>query len=160
MKPASKRGKNTAAISKREERQIVKDLRALGYRARKQPGSGNRDITLSDDVVWFDTNVCREVHIEDKYREKCLWKSLLKLKGGADILTLRQARGERMAFLPWALLLELVGEAMPEYPRVTEAGVIDCGNLPTEQLIENSKKLSRRWPSRKLRSRGFQKAGK
>ena len=104
------KGKNTAAIGKREERAIVKDLEKLGYRCRRQPGSGNRAVDLQHDVLWHDSPAGK-LHIEDKYREKSQWQRLENYRAGADILTVREARGERMAFLSWNLLLELVGPA-------------------------------------------------
>ena len=108
--------KNTAAIGKREERQIVKDLQALGYDCRRQPGSGNRAVDLQHDIVWKDSPAGK-LHIEDKYRDKSQWQRLEAYRAGADILTVRchagrtGQNGERMAFLSWKLLLELVGQA-------------------------------------------------
>ena len=108
--------KNTAQIGKREEREIVKDLEARGYRARRQPGSGNRAVDLQHDVLWQDSPAGK-LHIEDKFRRNSQWKTLEGYRAGADILTVRcdgrvaGQDGERMAFLPWKLLLELVGEA-------------------------------------------------
>ena len=98
------------AASRREESQIKKDLQKLGYQVRKQPGSGNRDITLQHDIWWGDSPQ-GALLIEDKYRTENGWKTLEKWKQGADILTMRCAGGERMAFLSWDLLLRLVGEA-------------------------------------------------
>lgn len=108
--------KNNARIGKDDERQIVKDLEARGYRARRQPGSGNRAVDLQHDVLWHDSPAGK-LHIEGKYREACQWKVLEKWRAGADILTVRcdgrraGQDGQRMAFLSWDLLLELVGHA-------------------------------------------------
>ena len=116
--------KNTAAIGKREERQIVKDLQALGYDCRRQPGSGNRAVDLQHDVLWLDSPAGK-LHIESKYRTESSWKVLERWRSGADVLIVRcnaterneQGQfergkdGEAMAFLPWKLLLELVGRA-------------------------------------------------
>ncbi len=108
--------KNTSRIGKREEREIVKDLERRGYSVRRQPGSGNRAFDLQHDVVWRDSPL-GTLHIEDKYREKSQWQRLEGYRGGADILTLRcddrhaNQSGERMAFLPWKLLLDLIGDA-------------------------------------------------
>ena len=106
--------KNTSRKAREEESAIVKALVARGYRARRQPGSGNRAIDLQHDVLWHDSPAGK-LHIEDKYRAKSLWKSLEKWRGGADILTLREAGGQRMAFLPLDLLLGLVGPADEQY---------------------------------------------
>lgn len=131
--------KNTSRIGKREEKQIVKDLEAKGYSARRQPGSGNRAFDLQHDVWWRDSPA-GALHIEDKYRDECRWKTLEKWKEGADILTVRQARGERMAFLSWKLLLELIGqnggrEALPcaEKPRPPRpvSEVADSAGIPS-----------------------------
>lgn len=150
--------KNTAQIGKREERQIVKDLEALGYKARRQPGSGNRAVDLQHDVLWQDSPAGK-LHIEDKYRRDSQWKTLESYRAGADILTVRcdgrvaGQDGERMAFLPWKLLLELVGEApATEYQRVfAENG--DAMLVPKRKIQSRND-----WPKgRKLQSRGFGK---
>jgi len=110
------RRKNTSRIGKDDERMILKDLEAKGYRARRQPGSGNRAVDLQDDIVWFDSPAGK-LQIEAKYRDKCQWKTLSGWKSGADILTVRchanrsGQEGQRMAFLSWDLLLTLVGDA-------------------------------------------------
>ena len=109
------RGKNTSQIGKREERQIVKDLEKLGYRCRRQPGSGNRAVDLQHDVLWHDSPAGK-LHIEDKYREKSQWQRLENYRAGADILTVRAARGPRMAFLEWDLLLRLIGNSEERGP--------------------------------------------
>lgn len=107
--------KNTSRIGKREEREIVKDLEARGYRCRRQPGSGNRDFTLQHDV-WWESPI-GAIHIEDKYREKSQWQRLEGYRGGAEILTLRcdgrhaDQNGERMVFMPWSTFLTLMGDA-------------------------------------------------
>lgn len=108
--------KNTSRIGKDDERMILKDLESKGYRARRQPGSGNRAVDLQDDIVWFDSPAGK-LQIEAKYRDKCQWKTLAGWKSGADILTVRchanrsGQEGQRMAFLSWDLLLTLVGDA-------------------------------------------------
>ncbi len=108
--------KNTSRIGKDDERPVVKDLEKRGYKARRQPGSGNRAVDLQHDILWFDSPAGK-LHIECKYREDCKWKVLEKWRAGADILTVRcDARksgqeGQRMAFLSWDLLLALVGDA-------------------------------------------------
>ncbi len=100
----------------KEEKQIVSDLKQLGYSARRQPGSGNKAIDLQDDVVWRDSPA-GHLQIEAKWRDECRWKTLEGWRAGADILTVRchagrtGQNGERMAFLSWKLLLELVGQA-------------------------------------------------
>ncbi len=102
--------KNTAECGKREERSIVKSLEGKGYSARRQPGSGNRAVDLQHDILWRDSPIGK-IHIEAKYRDKSQWRTLEGWQAGADILTVRAARGERMAFLSWDLLLQLVGSA-------------------------------------------------
>jgi Holliday junction resolvase len=112
--------KHTHDIGKREERQIVKDLEKLGYRARRQPGSGNRAVDLQHDVLWHDSPDGKK-HIESKFRSdqkgdgarsRSGIANLLSWMDGADILCVRQSRGPRYAFLEWDLLLRLVGEAV------------------------------------------------
>lgn len=108
--------KKTARIGKDDERQIVKDLEGAGYRARRQPGSGNRAVDMQHDVVWLDSPAGK-LHIEGKYRRDCAWKVIDKWRGDADILTLRcdgrvaGQDGDRLAVLKWSTLLALVGEA-------------------------------------------------
>ncbi len=162
------KGKNTAAIGKREERAIVKDLQALGYDCRRQPGSGNRAVDLQHDVCWFDSPAGK-LHIEDKYRDKSQWQRLEAYRAGADILTVRchagrtGQNGERMAFLPWSLLLELVGR--PESRDMTNSnkpiarGFSDHPKWPQQAVYTPPPKRKAPQP-RKLRGRGFQKAGK
>lgn len=107
--------KNQVAMSKREERSIVRDLTDKGYSARRQPGSGNRAVDLQHDICWRDSPI-GTVLIEDKYRDKNQWKTLDGWRQGADILTVRCARGERMAFLPWETLLALLPQGEAEEP--------------------------------------------
>ncbi len=129
------------AASQREERQIVKDLERLGYRARKQPGSGNRDITLQHDACWLDSPI-GTLHIEDKYRTESQWKRLETYKQGADILTLRCSGGERMAFLSWDLLLQLVGSAADRSENLADLPSVE----PDKPWIaEPLKEIDARW---------------
>jgi hypothetical protein len=123
--------KNTSRIGKADERMIVKDLEALGYRARRQPGSGNRAVDLQHDVVFLDSPAGK-LHIEGKYRKDCAWKTIEAWRSGADILCLRcDARqsgqeGQRMAYLPWSLLLRLIGDA------ATRAELCDLEAIPSQ----------------------------
>jgi len=141
--------KNTAQIGKADERMIVNDLEKLGYRARRQPGSGNRAVDLQHDVVWQDSPVGR-LHIESKYRRDSQWKRLETYRAGADILTLRCDQrlsgqdGQRMVFMSWELFLDLVGE------QATEAA-------PLKAEFDSSGKMIGMKPKRKIQSQGFQK---
>ena len=136
--------KNTSRIGKREENQIRKDLEDRGYSARRQPGSGNRDIDLQDDVVWKDSPAGK-LHIESKFKgydkdgvSKERWKTLLTWKQGADILCVRAAGKQRYAFLSWNLLLELVGPAgVASYEEDTE--VMDVPALQVAGQIADRK---------------------
>ncbi len=100
----------------KEQRAVEKSLNDLGYRTRQQPGSGNRDITLQNDVVWHDSPI-GHLELECKWREASLWKSLLKWMGGADLLTLKchenrkDQDGRRYVVLRWDTFLALVGSA-------------------------------------------------
>ncbi len=100
----------------KEQLAVAAYLERLGYRTRQQPGSGNKDITLQNDVVWHDSPI-GHLEIECKWREKSLWKSLLKWMGGADILTLKchenrkDQDGRRYAVLRWDTFMALVGDA-------------------------------------------------
>ncbi len=145
--------KNTAQIGKREERAIVKDLEARGYRCRRQPGSGNRDFTLQHDVVWFSP--IGAIHIEDKYRERSQWQRLEGYRGDAEILTLRchanraGQDGRRMVFMPWETFLALVGDADERTPH-------DSGD-PVERFLKPQSKIPQRanpWPPRGSRKLG------
>ena len=163
------RGKNTAQIGKREERAIVRDLERLGYRCRRQPGSGNRAVDLQHDVLWHDSPAGK-LHIEDKYREKSQWQRLENYRAGADILTVREARGERMAFLSWDLLLRLVGEAEERAQSPFVGGIGDENSVQSlRPLLEdlNNRRLGiqsahqnppqKPLTKRKLQGRGFSK---
>ncbi len=145
--------KNNAECGKREERSIVKDLESKGYSARRQPGSGNRAVDLQHDIVWKDSPIGK-LHIEAKYRDKSQWRTLEGWQAGADILTVRAARGERMAFLSWDLLLQLVGSAadrseiaadLPETQAIIEVGPKGSGSQVTTPdkpwLTETQKRL-------------------
>ena len=131
--------KNTAECGKRDERELVKDLTVRGYRARRQPGSGNVDPTLPHDVVWEDSPIGKLL-IECKWRASCGWKTLLTWMEGAPILTLgcdrrRQQDSERYVFMRWDTFMALVGDAAqraeaadlgaqiatPDKPYLTEA---------------------------------------
>ena len=142
--------KNTARIGKDDEREIVKDLEKRGYRARRQPGSGNRAVDLQHDVVWQDSPVGR-LHIESKYRRDSQWKRLETYRAGADILTLRCDQrlngqdGQRMVFMSWELFLDLVGHAQGD-------GEFTMAWHHTEAPVLIPKK-----PNRKIQSRGFSK---
>ncbi len=100
----------------KEQKDVEKTLNRLGYRTRQQPGSGNKDITLQNDVVWHDSPI-GHLEIECKWREKSLWKSLLKWMGSADLLTLKchenrkDQDGRRYVVLRWDTFLALVGDA-------------------------------------------------
>lgn len=174
--------KNTARIGKDDERQIVKDLEKLGYAARRQPGSGNRAVDLQHDVLWLDSPAGK-LHIEGKYRSECAWKVLEKWRAGADILTVRcDARksgqeGQRMAYLPWDLLLRLVGEAATrddlsalEGIGVEFESIADEANASISEMIDTVQTTRDRIQaahknpaprpakgSRKLQGRGFRK---
>ena len=162
------RGKNTAAIGKREERQIVKDLQKLGYDCRRQPGSGNRAVDLQHDVLWKDSPAGK-LHIEDKFREKSQWQRLEGYRAGADILTVRAARGPRMAFLEWDLLLRLVGNAgdrdeLTRFLNSDECKVMESALRKSVTVVDRDRIQSahRNPPSkppvkRKLQGRGFSK---
>lgn len=114
--------KNTAECGKREERAIVKELERHGYRARRQPGSGNVDPTLPHDVVWEDSPIGKLL-IESKWRASCGWRTLLKWMEGAPLLVLKSSgagsnqhqsvgpEGERYVFMKWDTLMALVGDA-------------------------------------------------
>ncbi len=107
--------KNTAECGKRDERELVKDLTARGYSARRQPGSGNVDPTLPHDVVWEDSPIGKLL-IECKWRATCGWRTLLKWMEGAPILTLkcdgrRGQDSERYVFMRWDTFMALVGDA-------------------------------------------------
>ena len=171
--------KNTSRIGKDDERQIVKDLEKRGYKARRQPGSGNRAVDLQHDVLWHDSPAGK-LHIESKYREACAWKVLEKWRAGADILTVRcDARrsgqeGQRMAFLSWDLLLALVGDAAVRDDLASlqamsvVAGIIekgDLGGIPIEEIqarrqrIQSAHQNPKPKPAKpnKFRGRGFGK---
>ena len=134
--------KNTARIGKDDEREIVKDLEKRGYRARRQPGSGNRAVDLQHDIVW--ESPAGRLHIESKWRKESQWKTLENYRAGADILTLKcdgrmQQHSQRMIFMSWELFLDLVGDAQPMF----EAS----GGIPY-------KVLDNRWPKgRKIPTR-------
>lgn len=152
--------KNTARIGKDDEREIVKDLEKRGYRARRQPGSGNRAVDLQHDAVWQDSPVGR-LHVESKYRRDSQWKTLEKYRAGADILTVRcdnrlaDQNGQRMVFMSWELFLDLVGEHWQRQNPDTSD--------PTEKFFapnsaEPRHKPKKAWPKgRKIKSRGFPK---
>lgn len=139
--------KNTAQIGKADERMIVKDLERLGYRARRQPGSGNRAVDLQGDVVWLDSPMGR-IGIEAKYRQDCAWKTLETWRAGQDILTVRcdarkgDQNGQRMVFMSWELFLELVGENARRLPPDEYGNQLTLKKAPTY---------------RKIQSRGFDK---
>lgn len=114
--------KNTAECGKRDERELVKALTALGYKARRQPGSGAVDPTLPHDVVWEDSPIGRLL-IECKWRTSCGWRTLLKWMEGAPILTLKCSQTganqhslaapetARYVFMKWDTFMALVGSA-------------------------------------------------
>ena len=146
----------------KEEKEIVRGLEKLGYSARRQPGSGNRAVDLQHDCVWRDSPAGK-LHIEAKYRETCLWKKMETWRAGADILTVREARGKRMAFLEWDLLLQLVGEA-----NANEEYQCDADRNATDRMFhlqwnrERIQSAHRNPPpkppvKRKLQGRGFSK---
>ncbi len=107
--------KNNAECGKRDERELVKELKARGYSARRQPGSGNVDPTLPHDVVWEDSPIGRLL-IECKWRATCGWRQLLAWKDGAPILSLkcddrRNQDSERYVILRFDTFMSLVGDA-------------------------------------------------
>jgi len=114
--------KNTAACGKRDERELVKDLKARGYEARRQPGSGNVDPTLPHDVVWTDSPIGKLL-IECKWRTTCGWRTLLTWMEGAPILTVKCSQAganqhkvsgdetDRYVFMKWDTFMSLVGDA-------------------------------------------------
>lgn len=169
--------KNNSECGKREEREVVKDLETAGYRARRQPGSGNRAVDLQHDVLWHDSPAGK-LHIECKYRDQTQWARLQNYRDGADILTLRchanrkGQDGERMAFLSWDLLLRLVGEAavrddmsaleniepMSASPALNE-GMAYVGDWAKRARIQSAHQNPPQKPltKRKLQGRGFSK---
>ena len=94
----------------KEEKEVVLDLIKLGYRARRQPGSGNKAVDLQHDCVWHDSPIGK-LHIECKFKSKATWKTCENDRDGADILTMRESHGKRMVYMDWATFLQLVGSA-------------------------------------------------
>ena len=148
--------KNNAECGKREERAIVKDLESKGYSARRQPGSGNRAVDLQHDIVWRDSPIGK-LHIEAKFRDKSQWRTLEGWQAGADILTVRAARGERMVFMSWDLLMQLVGSAVdrselaadlppvePDKPWIDEAKLSADMYDPTAMVLRLAEEEDRR----------------
>ncbi|MGI9490461.1 MAG: hypothetical protein ACR2RF_32130 [Geminicoccaceae bacterium] len=147
--------KNTAECGKRDERALVKDLTALGYRARRQPGSGNVDPTLPHDVVWEDSPIGR-VLIECKWRATCGWRTLLTWMEGAPILTLscdgrRDQDSDRYVFIKFDTFMAMVGDAAarsehiddlpqvePDKPQFVEAERFGLMHQPDPSLREMS----------------------
>ena len=150
--------KNTSRIGKDDEREIVKDLEKRGYRARRQPGSGNRAVDLQHDIVW--ESPAGRLHIESKWRKESQWKTLEGYRAGADILTLKcdgrmQQHSQRMVFMSWELFLDLVGEHQEENWEPSEQIWLPGGSNYT---TEKPPKPKTNRPKRKFpKSRGFSK---
>ncbi len=141
--------KNTAECGKRDERELVGDLKSRGYSASRQPGSGNVDPTLPHDVVWEDSPIGRLL-IECKWRATCGWRTLLTWMEGAPILTVscdgrRDQDSDRYVFMKWDTFMALVGSAAdrsenladlpsvePDKPWVTEAT-----RIPSAQELDD-----------------------
>lgn len=131
--------KNTAACGKRDERELVKDLKARGYEARRQPGSGNVDPTLPHDVVWEDSPIGKLL-IECKWRATCGWRTLLTWMEGAPILTVKCSQAganqhkiagdetDRYVFMKWDTFMALVGDA------AARSEYIDVQSIPVEEI--------------------------
>lgn len=119
--------KNNAECGKREERAIVKALQNRGYKARRQPGSGNVDPTLPHDVVWENSPIGKLL-IESKWRATCGWRTLLKWMEGAPILvvkggavnqhSLSDPESERYVFMKFDTFMDLVGGADERNPMI------------------------------------------
>lgn len=151
-----RRHKNTSAIGKREERDLVRSLAKHGYAGRRQPGSGNRGVDMQHDVVWQASPAGRLL-IEDKYRDKSQWKTLERWRAGADILTVREARGQRMAYLTWDLLLALTGpadERGAERPELGQVAITPGAaegryrrpTIPSRPFPKKQRRLTRKKP--------------
>lgn len=132
--------KNTSRIGKREENRIRDDLRDQGYKARRQPGSGNRATELSEDVLWHNPPIGRSLLLQSKFVgydkngvSKERWKTLLTWMEGAEILCVRAAGKERYAFLRWDLLLALVGDAAVR----DDLSALEAMEQPTETAIRS-----------------------
>lgn len=129
--------KNNADCGKREERAIVRALEARGYKARRQPGSGNIDPTLPHDVVWEDSPIGR-VLIESKWRATCGWRTLLKWMEGAPMLILKggatnqhdmaDPEAQRYVFMKFDTFMAMVGEA------AERCSMVDLEGIPTEPV--------------------------
>ena len=172
--------KNTAECGKRDERDLVKDLKTRGYEARRQPGSGNVDPTLPHDVVWEDSPIGRLL-IECKWRTDCGWRTLLRWMEGAPILTLKcnavlSQDSDRYVFMKWDTFMALVGSAAdrseiaadlpsvePDKPWITEAQIpfpesMAGENIRRARIQAAHKNPPQRKPERnKLKGRGFGK---
>ena len=165
--------KNTVEVGKRLERAVVKVLEALGYWARRQPGSGNRAVDLQHDVVWQDSPIGR-LHLECKFKSKSTWKTCENDRDGADILVMREARGAAKDYMDFDLFLQLVGSAAdrsenladlpsvePDKPWITETRLTDKAGHWDETLRRARIQAAHKDPPKreakpnKLNGRGF-----
>ena len=90
------------------ERKIVKLLGHWGWKARRQPLSGAL-VSFPHDVA-CETPQGRPLICELK-KWKHGWRTGDNAKGKADLLIIERDYGEPMAYLPLALLADLVAEA-------------------------------------------------
>lgn len=171
--------KNNAQCGKREERAIVKALEAYGWKARRQPGSGNVDPTLPHDVVWEDSPIGRLL-IESKWRATCGWRTLLRWMDGAPILIVKSGavnqhnvsdpETQRYVFMKLDTFLACVGEAalrselddlqhvyMNESPTAFGDALIKIAASRDRIQSAHQNPPQKPIPARKLRGRGFQK---
>ena len=96
-------GKNNRACGSRFELECVKDARALGLEARKHAMSGSLD-EKGDMTVMCNAGL--EWVGEAKWRKELpAW--FVQCLGEHDFAVFKQSRGEKLALVRWADLVEL-----------------------------------------------------
>jgi hypothetical protein len=100
MKARSAKAKGTKL-----EKFVQKEFEKIGWRSRKQPGSGiYRD--FPHDVMAESPNGRRYIIECKKWRHG--WRTGDKAKGGADFLVIQRDYGEACVYMTWAIFKELI----------------------------------------------------
>jgi hypothetical protein len=126
----ARRGRlNTTRKGKNGERRSVKFWQGLGFRSRRQPRSGSIE-GLPHDVVVDLGSGSFELGVEVKWFGASKWRSLHRLRDGADVLVLyRDQEGvgetapEGEVFLTESQLVRLLGAAYDQGRREAVASI-------------------------------------
>ena len=99
------KARSAKAKGRRLEQAVADAFCAIGWKARRQPGSGIYEDFPHD--VYLETDLGDRYIVEAK-SWKAGWRTGDKAMGAADMLVIRRDRGEACVYMPLATFCEVV----------------------------------------------------